>query len=89
MSEVNDESRHDAVKALHDILQSVPCSSLYSLAEAALEAGYHITSEGRQPVLDTGPGSTLKVMRGPGGGLYLSGAEDLREGDVFVREARK
>lgn len=33
-------------------------------------------------------GSTLKVMRGPGGGLYLSGAEDLREGDVFRREVR-
>lgn len=34
------------------------------------------------------PGSTLKVMRGPGGGLYLSGVEDLREGDVFRREVR-
>lgn len=40
------------------------------------------------PVLDTTPGSTLKVMRGPGGGLYLSGVEDLREGDVFRREVR-
>lgn len=39
--------------------------------------------------LDTTPGSTLKVMRGPGGGLYLSGVEDLREGDVFRREVRK
>lgn len=37
---------------------------------------------------DTTPGSTLKVMRGPGGGLYLSGVEDLREGDVFRREVR-
>lgn len=35
------------------------------------------------------PGSTLKVMRGPGGGLYLSGVEDLREGDVFRREVRE
>jgi len=40
------------------------------------------------PQLDSGPGSTLKVMRGPGGGLYLSGVEDLREGDVFRREVR-
>lgn len=38
--------------------------------------------------LDTTPGSTLKVMRGPCGGLYLSGVEDLREGDVFRREVR-
>ena len=38
--------------------------------------------------VDTTPGSTLKVMRGPGGGLYLSGVEDLREGDVFRREVR-
>lgn len=37
---------------------------------------------------NSAPGSTLKVMRGPGGGLYLSGVEDLREGDVFRREVR-
>lgn len=42
----------------------------------------------KAPQLDTGPGSTLKVMRGPGGRLYLSGVEDLREGDVFRRDAR-
>lgn len=38
---------------------------------------------------DTAPGSTIRVMRGPCGGLYLSGIEDLQEGDVFHREARK
>jgi len=48
-----------------------------SEAIRALESGF-----------DTTPGSTLKVMRGPGGGLYLSNVEDLREGDVFRREAR-
>lgn len=36
----------------------------------------------------SGPGSTIRVMRGPCGGLYLSGVEDLREGDVFRREVR-
>lgn len=36
----NDESRHDAVKALHDVMQAVPCASLHSLAEAVLDAGY-------------------------------------------------
>ena len=34
------------------------------------------------------PGSPIKVMRGPCGTLYLSGIEDLREGDVFRREVR-
>lgn len=37
---------------------------------------------------DTTPGSTLKVMRNPWGTLYVSGVEDLREGDVFRREVR-
>ena len=34
------EIRHAAVKSLHDTMQAVPCSSLYSLAEAVLDAGY-------------------------------------------------
>jgi len=46
------------------------------------------SAESRRPALDTAPGSTLKVMRGQGGGLYLSGVENLREGDVFRREVR-
>lgn len=39
--------------------------------------------------LDYAPGATIRVMRGPCGGLYLSGVEDLQEGDVFHREVRK
>lgn len=35
-----EDDRHAAVKALHDIMQSVPSASLYSLAEAVLDAGY-------------------------------------------------
>lgn len=44
----DDESRHDAVKALHDVMQAVPCASLYSLAEAVLDAGYvkHVIAGG-------------------------------------------
>lgn len=34
------DARHAAVKTLHDIMQAVPSSSLYSLAEAVLDAGY-------------------------------------------------
>jgi hypothetical protein len=34
------EDRHLSVLALHDVMQSVPSSSLYSLAEAVLDAGY-------------------------------------------------
>lgn len=34
------DARHAAVKALHDIMQAVPSSSLYSLAEAVLDAGF-------------------------------------------------
>lgn len=44
------EARHDAVKEIHDIMAAVPCSSLYSLAEAVLDAGYVKSAEqgGRQ-----------------------------------------
>lgn len=35
-----DDERHASVKALHDVMQSVPSASLYSLAEAVLDAGY-------------------------------------------------
>ena len=35
-----EDQRHAAVKALHDVMQSVPSASLYSLAEAVLDAGY-------------------------------------------------
>ena len=34
------EARHDAVKAIHDVMAAVQCSSLYSLAEAVFDAGY-------------------------------------------------
>lgn len=40
MSDTTD-ARHAAVKTLHDIMQAVPSSSLYSLAEAVLRAGYN------------------------------------------------
>lgn len=36
------ETRHDAVKAIHDVMEAVPCSSLYSMAEAVLDAGYSL-----------------------------------------------
>lgn len=39
MSDTTD-ARHAAVKTLHDIMQAVPSSSLYSLAEAVLDAGF-------------------------------------------------
>jgi cell division protein FtsB len=45
------EDRHDAVKLLHDIMQSVPCNSLYSLAEAVFDAGYAAPVVERQPDL--------------------------------------
>lgn len=48
--------------------------------------GWQSASMSDAAALDTAPGSTLKVMRGPGGGLYLSGVEDLREGQVFRRD---
>lgn len=35
-----EDERHAAVKTLHDIMQSVPSASLYSFAEAVLDAGY-------------------------------------------------
>lgn len=35
-----DDARHLRVLALHDVMQAVPSSSLYSLAEAVLDAGY-------------------------------------------------
>lgn len=40
-----DEARHDAVKAIHDIMTAVPCSSLYSLAEAVHDAGYSLAPD--------------------------------------------
>lgn len=40
------EDRHLSVLALHDVMQSAPSSSLYSLAEAVLDAGY---SKAEQP----------------------------------------
>lgn len=43
-----EDERHAAVKALHDIMQAVPSASLYSLAEAVLDAGYAPVVE-RQP----------------------------------------
>lgn len=39
-TEAEDEARHSAVKAIHDVMATVPCSSLYSLAEAVHDAGY-------------------------------------------------
>jgi hypothetical protein len=56
------EARHAAVKALHDIMQAVPSSSLYSLAEAVLDAGY--AKHGKDSVLIEG--------------MYFSHAEILR-----------
>lgn len=41
----DDEARHDAVKEIHDVMAAVPCSSLYSLAEAVLDAGYVKSAE--------------------------------------------
>lgn len=38
-----EDERHAAVKALHGVMQSVPSASLYSLAEAVLDAGYATT----------------------------------------------
>lgn len=38
--EVDADHRHASVKALHDVMHSVPSSSLYSMAEAVLDAGY-------------------------------------------------
>jgi len=35
-----EDERHAAVKVLHDVMQSVSSASLYSLAEAVLDAGY-------------------------------------------------
>ena len=35
------DARHAAVKTLHDIMQAAPSSSMYSLAEAVLRAGYN------------------------------------------------
>jgi hypothetical protein len=46
------EARHTAVKSLHDIMQVVPCSSLYSLAEAVLDAGYAAPVVERQPIYE-------------------------------------
>ena len=45
------EARHTAVKNLHDIMQAVPCSSLYSLAEAVLDAGYAAPVVERQDLI--------------------------------------
>lgn len=40
VAEIDPDARHLSVLALHDVMESVPCSSLYSLAEAVLDAGY-------------------------------------------------
>lgn len=39
-AEAEEEDRHEAIKAIHDIMAAVPCASLYSMAEAVLDAGY-------------------------------------------------
>jgi len=40
-----DDDRHLSVLALHDVMHAVPSSSLYSLAEAVLDAGYMKASD--------------------------------------------
>lgn len=45
-----EDERHAAVKTLHDIMQSVPSASLYSLAEAVLDAGYAPAVERQEAV---------------------------------------
>lgn len=60
-----EDERHAAVKTLHDIMQSVPSASLYSLAEAVIDAGYAPAVE-RQEICSKHSGDSCKSCGGSG-----------------------